>query len=88
MDEGMMALVMFAVFPFVIIAWIADGLAHGVILRGRWLSLRDATSTVKEVTRKDNPLSFWTMVVLSFIFALAILVFVVLGIYTRLTLLS
>ena len=83
-----MALVMFAVLPFVIIAWIVDGFAQGVIFRGRWLSLRDATSTVKEVTRKDNPLSFWTMVALSFIFALAILVFVVLGIYTRLTLVS
>lgn len=88
MDEAMIALLLFALFPVVIIAWISDGLATGVLLKGRSRSLRDVPSTAKMVTRENNPWSFWTMILLSAVFALAILAFVIAGIYTRLILQS
>jgi hypothetical protein len=86
MDEAMIALILFGLFPMVILAWTFDALQSGEMWRQGPRSLTSSlTLNERKVTRRDNPLSFWSMLALSWIFALAIIAFITIGIYIRLT---
>lgn len=82
MDEALLSLLLMSFVPAVIVAWTADAWRDGEALRQPW---RTFNLDVRRVTRKDNPLSYWTQIVLSLVFAAALLAFVAVGIWLRLS---
>jgi hypothetical protein len=84
-DKAMISLILFPVVSFVIIAWTLDALRQGEMIRVGPRSLTESLSmNTRRITKRNNPVSFWTMIILSCIFATAIILFSVIGIYIRL----
>lgn len=84
LDEGMMALLLFGCVPVVMLAWLSDALLRGQMWRQGPRSLTSSsTFNEQRITRRRQPVQFWLMIGLTAVFALAILVFVVLGIWTK-----
>lgn len=83
-DEAIVSLVLLGLFPVVMAAWVRDAICRGEIWRQGSRSLTEsATLNERRITRQDHPVSFWLMVGLTVVFALAILLFTLTGIYIR-----
>ncbi len=83
-DEGTLALILFGLVPVVMFAWIHDTLVQGEMWRQGPRSLT-AASTLNEqrISRKKQPVKFWTMIALTAVFAAAAAAFVVMGILIK-----
>ncbi len=86
-DEAMLHLVLFGILPILLAAWTIDAIHSGEIWRQGPKSLTASlTSNTRRITRRDHPLSFWSAIAITWALSAAMIVFVILGIITRLRL--
>lgn len=84
-DEAMFSLILLGLLPVCMVSWVADAIHCGEIWRqGPKSATESLTMNERRITREEHPVSFWLMIILTVMFALALLIFALLGIYIRL----
>ncbi len=79
-SEGILKLILLGFVPIVIVSWIRDALVRGEIWRQGPRSLTGAsTMNEQRVCRKEQPVLYWLAISAATALAIALTVFVVMG---------